>query len=268
MTPKTEPRWIKAPLILLAYLIVAVFILLPITNILTQAFSKGLGVYLENIANPDTLSAIGLTLLAAAVAVPLNIIFGIAAAWAVTKFEFPGRQLLTVLIELPLSVSPVISGMVFVLLLGAQSAFGTWLIDHDIRIIFAVPGIILATIFVTFPMVAKELIAVMQAQGQEEEEAAITLGAGGFQTFLRVTLPNIKWGLIYGSLLCNARAMGEFGAVSVVSGHIRGKTTTMPLQIEMLYNEYNFTAAFAVASLLLLLAGVTLLVKQIAEAKS
>lgn len=265
MTLQTESKWVKWLLIGVAYLIIGVFILLPIVNILTQAFAKGWGLYLSSLKDPDTFSAIGLTLLAAVVAVPLNIVFGIAAAWAVTKFRFPGRQLLTILIELPLSVSPVISGMVFVLLLGAQSALGTWLIDHNIRIIFAVPGIILATIFVTFPMVAKELIAVMQAQGTEEEEAALTLGAGGFQTFIKVTLPNIKWGLICGAILCNARAMGEFGAVSVVSGHIRGSTTTMPLQIEMLYNEYNFVAAFSVASLLLLLAGVTLLVKKIAQ---
>jgi sulfate transport system permease protein len=222
-------------------------------------------VYLEAIVEPDALSAIKLTLIAAGIAVPLNLIFGVAAAWTIAKFEFRGKSVLLTLIDLPFSVSPVISGLVYVLLFGAQGWFGEWLRDHDIKILFAVPGIVLATIFVTFPFVARELIPLMQAQGSEEEEAALVLGASGWQTFWHVTLPNIKWGLLYGVILCNARAMGEFGAVSVVSGHIRGETNTMPLQVEILYNEYNFVAAFAVASLLTLLALLTLALKTIVE---
>jgi sulfate transport system permease protein len=230
-----------------------------------QALSKGLGFYLEALADPDAVSAIRLTLLTAAIAVPLNLVFGLAASWCIAKFEFKGKALLTTLIDLPFSVSPVVSGLVYVLLFGAQGWFGPWLQDHDVQIIFAVPGIVLATIFVTFPFVARELIPLMQAQGNDEEEAAHVLGASGWQTFRRVTLPNVKWGLLYGVILCNARAMGEFGAVSVVSGHIRGQTDTIPLHVEILYNEYNFSAAFAVASLLALLALVTLGLKLLAE---
>jgi sulfate transport system permease protein len=243
------------------------FILVPLVAVFAQALGKGLSSYLRGIGDPDTLAAIRLTLLTAGVAVPLNLLFGIAAAWAIAKFDFRGKNVLITLIDLPFAVSPVISGMIFVLLFGAQGWFGSWLRDHDIRIIFALPGIILATTFVTFPFVARELIPLMQEQGTEEEEAALVLGASGWQTFLRVTLPNIKWGLLYGVILCNARAMGEFGAVSVVSGHIRGVTTTLPLQIEILYNEYNFSAAFAAATLLTFLALVTLVVKRAVEAK-
>ena len=234
-------------------------------TVFAEAFRKGWQVYFAALVEPDALSAIALTLLVAAIAVPLNLVFGIAAAWAIAKFDFRGKQLLTTLIDLPFSVSPVIAGLIFVLLFGAQGWFGPWLIEHDVKIIFAVPGLVLATIFVTFPFVARELIPLMEAQGREEEEAAIVLGASGWQTFWRVTLPSIKWGLLYGVILCNARAMGEFGAVSVVSGHIRGRTNTLPLQVEILYNEYNFAAAFAVASLLALLALLTLVVKSLVE---
>ncbi|MFA5059984.1 MAG: sulfate ABC transporter permease subunit CysW [Candidatus Omnitrophota bacterium] len=249
----------------LAYL--ALFIFLPLLTVFMNAFSKGIVVYLKALNDPVGLAAVRLTVITALIAVPLNLIFGIAASWAIAKFNFPGKNLLITLIDLPLSVSPVISGLIFILLFGAQGIFGPWFIQHGIRIIFAVPAIILATIFVTFPMVARELIPVMKAQGSEEEEAAMTLGASGFQTFWRVTLPNIKWGLLYGVILSNARAMGEFGAVSVVSGHIRGQTNTLPLHIEILYNEYNFTAAFAAASLLAMLALVTLVLKSIVEFK-
>ncbi|MCX8476323.1 MAG: sulfate ABC transporter permease subunit CysW [Sphingomonas sp.] len=247
----------------LAYL--ALFLLVPLIAVFVEALARGIGAYAQAIADPDVLSAIRLTLLVAAIAVPLNLVFGVAAAWAVTKFQFPGKSMLITLIDLPFSVSPVVSGLVFVLLFGAQGWFGSWLQAHDVEIIFAVPGIVLATVFVTFPFVARELIPLMAEQGRADEEAAISLGASGWQTFRHVTLPNIRWGLLYGVLLCNARAMGEFGAVSVVSGHIRGKTNTMPLHVEILYNEYNFVAAFAVASLLALLALVTLALKSLLE---
>ena len=243
----------------------AAFLLLPLLAVFVEAFKKGWEAYLRAIVEPDTLSAVRLTLLAAGIAVPLNVVFGIAAAWAVAKHDFRGKQFLITLIDLPFSVSPVIAGLIYVLVFGAQGWFGGWLIDHDIRIVFAVPGIVLATIFVTVPFVARELIPLMQAQGRDEEEAALVLGATGWRTFTSVTLPNIKWGLLYGVILCNARAMGEFGAVSVVSGHIRGLTNTMPLHVEILYNEYNFAAAFAVASLLALLALVTLVLKTFVE---
>lgn len=258
---------IRVILIAVALGFLTLFLFLPLVAVFHEALKKGLGVYWRAIIDPDALSAIRLTLLTAAIAVPLNLVFGVAAAWAIAKFEFPGKNVLTTLIDLPFSVSPVIAGLVFVLLFGAQGWFGPWLQAHDIKIIFAIPGIVLATVFVTFPFVARELIPLMQAQGQEEEEAAVVLGAHGWQTFWRVTLPNIKWGLLYGVILCNARAMGEFGAVSVVSGHIRGATNTMPLHVEILYNEYNFVAAFAVASLLALLALLTLVAKTIVETR-
>lgn len=267
MSSRTESPWIRRTLIAVALGFLALFIFLPLLAVFINALNKGIAVYFKSLADPDALAAIRLTLLTALIAVPLNLVFGIAASWAIAKFDFPGKNLLVTLIDLPLSVSPVISGLIFVLLFGAQGALGPWLMEHGIRIIFAPPAIILATIFVTFPMVARELIPVMKAQGNEEEEAAMTLGANGFQTFWRVTLPNIKWGLLYGVILCNARAMGEFGAVSVVSGHIRGLTNTLPLHIEILYNEYNFTAAFAAASLLAMLALVTLVLKSIVEFK-
>jgi len=238
---------------------------LPLVLVFVQALAKGLPAYWEAIREPDAVSAAKLTLLVAAVAVPVNLIFGVAAAWCIAKFEFPGKHLLITLIDLPFAVSPVISGMIFVLLFGAHGWFGGWLGDHDIKIIFAVPGIVLATTFVTAPFIARELIPLMQEQGSEEEEAAIVLGASGWHTFFRVTLPNIKWGLLYGLILCNARAMGEFGAVSVVSGHIRGETNTLPLHVEILYNEYAFAASFAVASVLTLLALVTLGLKTLVE---
>ena len=247
----------------LGYLLL--FLGLPLVAVFYQAFSKGWTLYWAALQEPDAWSAIKLTLIVAAIAVPANLVFGIAAAWAIAKFEFKGKSLLITLIDLPFAVSPVVSGLIYVLLFGAQGWFGPWLQAHDIKLIFAVPGIVLATVFVTFPFIARELIPLMQAQGKEEEEAAVSLGASGWQTFWRVTLPNIKWGLLYGVILCNARAMGEFGAVSVVSGHIRGLTNTMPLHVEILYNEYNFVAAFAVASLLALLALVTLLVKSLVE---
>ncbi len=243
----------------------ASFLLLPLIAVFVEAFKKGWEVYLKAIVEPDALSAMRLTLLAAAFAVPLNVIFGIAAAWAIAKHDFRGKQFLITLIDLPFSVSPVIAGLIYVLVFGLQGWFGPWLYEHDIKIIFAVPGIVLATIFVTVPFVARELIPLMQAQGRDEEEAALVLGASGWRMFTSVTLPNIKWGLLYGVILCNARAMGEFGAVSVVSGHIRGQTNTMPLHVEILYNEYNFAAAFAVASLLAMLALVTLVLKTFVE---
>jgi sulfate/thiosulfate transport system permease protein len=263
----TEPRAVRIALIALTFVFLAAFLVLPLVSVFVLAFSKGVAYYFEALADPDAWAAIRLTLLVAAIAVPLNVVFGLAASWAVAKFEFRGKSLLMTLIDLPFSVSPVIAGLVYVLLFGAQGWFGDWLEAHDIQLIFAVPGIVMATVFVTFPFVARELIPLMQAQGSEEEEAARVLGASGWQMFRRVTLPNVKWGLLYGVILCNARAMGEFGAVSVVSGHIRGQTNTMPLHVEILYNEYNFAAAFAVASLLALLALVTLVLKLLAERK-
>lgn len=256
-----EPRWVRGALLAVALGFLALFLFAPLAAVWAEAFRKGWDTYRDAISDDDALAAIRLTLLTAAIAVPLNVVFGVAASWCIAKFSFRGKSVLLTLLDLPFSVSPVISGLIFVLLFGAQGWFGPWLLAHDIKLLFAVPGIVLATIFVTFPFVARELIPLMQAQGNEEEEAAIVLGASGWQTFRRVTLPNIKWGLLYGVILCNARAMGEFGAVSVVSGHIRGETNTMPLQVEILYNEYNFAAAFAVASLLALLALVTLALK-------
>ncbi|MBV8628579.1 MAG: sulfate ABC transporter permease subunit CysW [Paraburkholderia sp.] len=263
--PVTEAAWVRWLLTGVALVFLALFLVVPLVAVFWQALSKGIGFYFESLADPDALSAIKLTLITAAIAVPLNLAFGLAASWAIAKFEFRGKALLTTLIDLPFSVSPVISGLIYVLLFGAQGWLGPWLADHNVQIIFAVPGIVLATIFVTFPFVARELIPLMQAQGSDEEEAAHVLGASGWQMFRRVTLPNIRWGLLYGVILCNARAMGEFGAVSVVSGHIRGQTDTVPLHVEILYNEYNFAAAFAVASLLALLALVTLGLKLLAE---
>jgi sulfate transport system permease protein len=266
--PRNVPAAVRAGragLIFVTIAFLALLLLAPLGAVLAQAFAEGLRVYFEAFENPDTQAAIKLTLLTAAIAVPLNTLFGIAAAWAIAKFEFRGKSLLITLIDLPFAISPVIAGLVFVMLFGAHGWWGQWLQDHDIQVIFAVPGIVLATAFVTFPYVARELIPLMQQQGSEEEEAAITLGAGPWMTFLRVTLPKIRWGLLYGVILCNARAMGEFGAVSVVSGHIRGLTTTMPLQVEILYNEYLFVAAFAVASVLALLAIVTLVIKTFVE---
>jgi sulfate transport system permease protein len=249
----------------LALLFLGLFLLVPMVLVFYEGLRKGFAVYLAALTEPDAAAAIKLTLLTAAIAVPLNATFGIAAAWAIAKFEFRGKNLLITLIDLPFAVSPVIAGMVFILLFGAQGVFGPWLQDHDLKIVFAVPGIVIATAFVTFPFVARELIPLMQEQGPEEEEAAMVLGASGLRTFWRITLPNIKWGLLYGVILCNARAMGEFGAVSVVSGHIRGLTNTLPLHIEILYNEYNFTASFAAASILTLLALVTLAAKTAVE---
>ena len=260
-----EPFWVRTLLLTVALGFLLLFLLVPLVAVFVEAFKKGWEVYLAAVIEPDALSAVRLTLITAAIAVPLNLVFGVAAAWCIAKFEFRGKSILLTLIDLPFSVSPVIAGLMYVLLFGAQGWFGEWLREHDIKILFAVPGIVLATIFVTFPFVARELIPLMQAQGSEEEEAALVLGASGWQTFWHVTLPNIKWGLLYGVILCNARAMGEFGAVSVVSGHIRGQTNTMPLQVEILYNEYNFTAAFAVASLLTLLALLTLVLKSVVE---
>jgi sulfate transport system permease protein len=260
-----ESRLVRWLLTATALTFLGLVLVIPLVLVFAEALAKGLPVYWAAIADPDALSAARLTLLIAAIAVPANLVFGIAAAWAIAKFEFPGRQVLTTLIDLPFAVSPVISGMIFVLLFGSHGWFGPWLQEHDIKIIFAVPGMVLATTFVTSPFVARELIPLMQEQGPEEEEAAMVLGATGWQTFFRVTLPNIKWGLLYGLILCNARAMGEFGAVSVVSGHIRGLTNTLPLHVEILYNEYSFAAAFAVASLLTLLALVTLALKSLVE---
>lgn len=263
-----EPPIVRWLLIGGALLFVGLFLVVPLAAVFMEALAKGLGFYFHTFNDPNTLSAIKLTFIAAGVAVPLNCVFGVAAAWAIAKFDFRGKTVLITLIDLPFSVSPVVSGMIYVLLFGAQGLVGPWFIAHDIQIIFAVPGIVLATIFVTFPFVARELIPLMQAQGRNEEEAAHVLGASGWQTFWRVTMPNIKWGLLYGVILCNARAMGEFGAVSVVSGHIRGQTNTIPLHVEILYNEYNFVGAFAVASLLTLLALVTLVLKAWAERKN
>ncbi len=263
----SEPRLVRAIVIGLAILFMGLFILLPLANVFVQALSKGWEAYGAALVDPDALAAVRLTLLIAAISVATNTVMGLVMAWAITKFEFTGKSLLITLVDLPFSVSPVIAGLVFVLLFGAQGWLGPWLIDHGWKIIFAWPGIALATIFVTFPFVARELIPLMQEQGTQEEEAAVTLGASGWRTFLRVTLPNVKWALLYGVLLCNARAMGEFGAVSVVSGHVRGETNTMPLHIEILYNEYQFQASFAVASLLALLAVVTLLAKTLLEAR-
>jgi len=260
-----EPALVKWGLLAVALVYLVLFLLLPLASVYAQALADGFGHFFAAILDPDALAAVRLTLLVAAIAVPLNLIFGLAAAWTVAKFDFRGKSLLITLIDLPFSVSPVVSGLIYVLLCGAQGWLGPWLQAHDIKIIFNVSGIVLATIFVTFPFVARELIPLMQQQGMEEEEAAIVLGAGGWQTFWRVTLPNVKWGLLYGVLLCNARAMGEFGAVSVVSGHIRGETLTMPLHVEMLYNDYDFVGAFAVASLLSLLALVTLTLKSLLE---
>lgn len=261
----TEPRWVRGILLFLALGFLALFLLVPLAAVFFEAFRKGWALYLEAIVEPDALAAIRLTLLVAAIALPVNLVFGVAAAWAITKFQFRGKQFLITLIDLPFSVSPVVAGLVFVLLFGTQGWFGGWLQDHDFKIVYAVPGIILASLFVTFPFVARELIPLMQAQGSEEEQAALTLGASGWQIFWRVTLPNIKWGLLYGAILCNARAMGEFGAVSVVSGQIRGLTNTMTLHVEILYNEYQYSAAFAMASLLALLALVTLVAKNVVE---
>ena len=255
----------RATLITIALLFLTLFLFVPLVEVFYEALKKGWDVYWGAINEPDAWSAIRLTLITAAIAVPANLVFGVAAAWTIAKFEFRGKNVLLTLIDLPFSVSPVISGLIYVLLFGMQGWFGPWLREHDIKILFAVPGIVLATVFVTFPFVARELIPLMQAQGSEEEEAALVLGASGWKTFWHVTLPNIRWGLLYGVILCNARAMGEFGAVSVVSGHIRGETNTVPLQVEILYNEYNFVAAFAVASLLALLALVTLALKSFIE---
>ena len=261
----TEPAWVRRLLIGMALVFLALFLFVPLVAVFFEAFKKGWDVYVAAITDPDAVSAIWLTLTAAAIAVPLNLVFGVAAAWAIAKFDFHGKSVLLTLIDLPFSVSPVIAGLIYVLVFGLQGWFGAWLIDNDYKVIFAIPGIVLATIFVTFPFVARELIPLMQAQGQEQEEAARVLGASGWQTFWKVTLPNVKWGLLYGVILCNARAMGEFGAVSVVSGHIRGQTNTLPLHIEILYNEYQFAASFAVASLLASLALVTLVLKYIVE---
>lgn len=263
----TESSFVRRLLISAAFLYLTLFLFVPLAAIFAEALKGGLAAYVGSFLNDDALAAVRLTLLVAAVAVPLNALFGVAAAWAIAKFDFVGKQVLISLIDMPLAVSPVISGLIYVLLFGAQGWLGPWLLEHDIKIIFALPGIVLATIFVTVPFVARELIPLMQSQGREEEEAAITLGASGWQMFMHVTLPNIKWSLLYGVILCNARAMGEFGAVSVVSGHIRGLTNTMPLHVEILYNEYNAVAAFAVASLLTLLAIVTLIAKTMIERK-
>ncbi len=263
--PTTEPRWVQWILIALCLGFMTLFLFVPLITVFVEAFRKGIDVYLAAITEPDARSAIQLTLLAALISVPLNLVFGISAAWAITKFDFRGKNLLLTLIDLPFSVSPVIAGLIYVLIFGLQGWWGEWLREHDIKIIFAVPGIVLATVFVTFPFIARELIPLMQAQGIEQEEAARVLGASGWQMFRRVTLPNVKWALLYGVILCNARAMGEFGAVSVVSGHIRGQTNTLPLHIEIVYNEYQFAAAFAVASLLASLALVTLLLKYVVE---
>jgi sulfate transport system permease protein len=262
-----DPPWARRLIIGLAMGFFGLFLVIPLASVFAEALNKGVALYFAAVTKPEALIAIRLTLLTAAIAVPLNLVFGLAASWAITRFEFRGKNLLTTLIDLPFAVSPVISGMIFVLMFGAQGWFGGWLAAHHIQIIFAVPGIVLATVFVTFPFVARELIPVMEASGMEEELAAITLGATGWQTFFRITLPQVKWGLLYGVIICNARAMGEFGAVSVVSGHIRGVTNTMPLYVEILYNDYNFTASFAVASLLTALALVTLVLKRVVGGK-
>lgn len=259
----TEPAWVRRLVIGVAVAFIALFVLLPLTAVFTEALRQGLAAYGRAISDPAARSALALTLLATAIAVPLNVVFGVAAAWAIARFRFPGRSLLITLVDLPLAVSPVIAGLVFVLLFGAQGVLGPWLAAHDLRVIFALPGIVLATTFVTFPFVARELIPLMESQGSEEEEAAIVLGATGWQTFFRVTLPKIKWGLLYGVVLCTARAMGEFGAVSVVSGNIRGRTSTLPLHVEILYNEYEYQAAFAVASLLVIIALASLALRRL-----
>lgn len=261
----SEPRWVRATLIGVALAFLAIFLVLPLALVFAQAFGGGISAYAAAVSDPMALAAVRLTLLTSAIVLPVNLVFGVAAAWAVSRFEFRGKNLLVTFLDLPFSVSPVISGMVFVLLFGASGWFGSFLQNHDIRIVFATPGIVLATLFVTSPFIARELIPLMEAQGVAEEEAALTLGASGIQTFLRISLPKVRWGLLYGIVLCNARAMGEFGAVSVVSGHIRGRTTTIPLHVEMLYNEYQFSSAFAVASLLTVLALITLVVKYTIE---
>lgn len=263
-----EPAWIKWGILSVSLLFFGLFLLLPLLAVFAEGLRKGWSVYVDSISHPDTLSAIRLTLLAALIAIPLNVVFGLAAAWSISKFDFPGKQLLTTLIDLPFSVSPVVAGLMYVLVFGVNGWFGEWLVAHEMKVIFAVPGIVLATVFVTFPFVARELIPLMEAQGSEAEEAAVSLGASGWQTFWHVTLPSIKWGLLYGVILCNARAMGEFGAVSVVSGHLRGQTTTLPLHVEILYNEYQFASAFAVASLLALLALATLVIKLYIERRA
>ncbi len=265
--PQQKTDWVRLALTGSALLIIALFLILPLLTVLVEGLRKGTDVYFAALVEPNTLAAIKLTLLVAAIAVPLNTVFGVAAAWAIARFDFTGKNVLLTLIDLPFSVSPVIAGLIYVLVFGSQGWFGPWLMEHDIKILFAVPGLVLATIFVTFPFVARELIPLMQEQGRDEEEAALSLGASGWQMFFKVTLPNIKWALLYGVILCNARAMGEFGAVSVVSGHIRGLTNTLPLHVEILYNEYNFAASFAVASLLALLAVATLIFKSILEWK-
>ena len=264
----TEPRWVRWVLTGVALSFIGLFLVLPLAAVFAEALRQGLGAYLEGLREPDAWSAIKLTLITAVIAVPLNLVFGVAAAWCIAKYEFKGKAFLITLIDLPFSISPVVAGLMYVLVFGANGWFGSWLAANDIKIIFAVPGIVLATVFVTFPFIARELIPLMQAQGNDDEQAAIVLGASGWQTFWHVTLPNIKWGLLYGVILCNARAMGEFGAVSVVSGHIRGQTNTIPLHVEILYNEYQSVAAFAAASLLALLALVTLLIKTVAEWKA
>jgi sulfate/thiosulfate transport system permease protein len=261
----SEPAWIRWVLIALALAFLTLFLFVPLAAVFTEALRKGFDTYINALIDPDALSAIQLTLIAAAIALPLNLVFGVAAAWAIAKFEFRGKSILITLIDLPFAVSPVVAGLIYVLIFGLQGWFGEWLLDHDMKVIFAIPGIVLATVFVTFPFIARELIPLMQAQGKDEEEAALVLGASGWQILWRVTLPNVKWGLLYGLILTNARAMGEFGAVSVVSGHIRGMTNTMPLHVEILYNEYQYAAAFAVASLLALLALVTLALKTFVE---
>ncbi len=263
----SEPAWVRWTLIATVLLFLTLFLIVPLAAVFTEALRKGFDTYITALTDPDALSSIKLTLIAAAIAVPLNLVFGVAAAWAIAKFEFRGKSILITLIDLPFAVSPVIAGLIYVLIFGLQGWFGSTLLDHDIKVIFAIPGIVLATIFVTFPFVARELIPLMQAQGKEEEEAGLVLGASGWQILWRITLPNVKWGLLYGVILTNARAMGEFGAVSVVSGHIRGLTNTLPLHVEILYNEYNYAAAFAVASLLAILALVTLVLKSFVEWK-
>lgn len=265
MSSVSESAWVRRTLIGVALVFLSLFLFVPLITVFFEALKKGWDVYLAAVTEPDAVSAMKLTLIAAGIAVPLNLVFGVSAAWAIAKFDFRGKSVLLTLIDLPFSVSPVIAGLIYVLVFGLQGWFGEWLMERDLKVIFAVPGIVLATIFVTFPFVARELIPLMQAQGQEQEEAARVLGASGWQTFWRVTLPNVKWGLLYGVILCNARAMGEFGAVSVVSGHIRGQTNTLPLHIEILYNEYQMAASFAVASLLAGLALVTLVLKYIVE---
>jgi sulfate transport system permease protein len=263
--PTDDPLWLKLLLGAVAFGFIAILLLLPLALVFKEAFASGAGAFLTAVSEPDTLAAVKLSLIAAAIAVPLNTVFGIAAAWCIAKYDFAGKTILVTLIDLPFSVSPVVAGLIYVLVFGAQGWFGPWLIEHNIHILFALPGIVLATIFVTFPFVARELIPLMVDQGRDEEEAAATLGATGFQTFLRVTLPNIKWGLLYGVLLCNARALGEFGAVSVLSGHIRGQTNTMPLHVQLLYDNYDYAGAFAVAALLAMLALLTLALKSLLE---